>query len=127
MTEPFRALRLVVVLARVFGWVLFILGVILAIFVATLGFLQRIAGTPGVMFGNWPVPAYLANPITGLILGIGILILAILKFIAAFALSEWIALFLAIEHNTREMVYYLRGEGELATSAEPTSWEAPGK
>lgn len=127
MAEPFRALRLAAVIARIFGWVLFILGVALAILVATLGFLQRATGMPGLMFGSWQVPTYLANPITGFIVGIVILILAILQFIGLFAFGEWILLFLTIEHNTREMVYYLRGEGELATSAEPTSWEATEK
>ncbi len=123
MAEPFRALRLTIILARVFGWVAFILGVTLAILVATLGFLQGAAGTPGLMLGNWQVPAYLTNPVTGLILGIAILIGAILHFIGAFAFGEWIALFLTIERNTRETVYYLRGEGELAASAESASWE----
>lgn len=123
MAEPFRALRLTIILARVVGWVMFILGVTLAILVATLGFLQSAAGTPSLMLGNWQVPAYLANPVTGLILGIAILIGAILQFIAAFAFSEWITLFLTIERNTRETVYYLRGEGELAFSAEPALGE----
>jgi len=124
MQKRFRTLRLVSTIYKIIAWIGFILGFLLAVVIVIFGAIQGQAGAPSPLVANLPVASQLTGLIPGVIAGVGIIIVALVQFVCFYAISELIQVGLAIEENTRETAYYLRGEGTLPPPP-PVSWEEP--
>ena len=122
MEKKFKVLRFVAVLYKIIAWIVAVTGVICA-----LGFLAfSILGGEAMPWYGFH-PEYYGFPMTfgpdmPILTGIAgfliILIVSALYFVLLYAVSEVIYLGLAIEENTRETAYYLRGEGVLPPQRE---------
>jgi len=123
MGKEFRALRLVSLLCKVLAWVIFIGGSLLALFVVVLGAIQGRVGAPSPLLSSIPGLAQVHGPLSGLVIGIVILLVVLVHFILLYATNEVIQLALAIEQNTRETAYYLKGETEVPPPPSAVSWE----
>jgi hypothetical protein len=124
MRVKYRALRFVVGLYRVLAWVVLALGVLAAIGVI-------IASTTGGQSAFGPMMGRMtsmpAGIVGGLVAALLILLYTALLFVLMWAGSEFVAMLMDIEHNTRETAYYLKGELEAAPPrAEPVNWQQPG-
>jgi hypothetical protein len=124
VAKQFRALRLVGGIYRALAWVVFGGGLLLAVLAIVLGLLQG-RGAPSPWLSGMPLSGWVSNPLAGLLVGVGILIVALAKFVLAYAAAECIELALSIERNTRETAYYLRGEGDMPAPTRPIPWDEP--
>ncbi len=122
MEKKFRALRTLAALYKVLGWLALIGGILAAAAVVLLG---TLAPTMGVspLVANIPVLNTVTGLIPALVVAGMILVYVLLQFLVLFAISEGIHLAIAIEQNTRETAYYLRGEAAAAAPAAVT-WNA---
>lgn len=124
MEKRFRILRIIGTIYKVIGWIILILGILLALASCALGALGGAAG--GIATGRENILPGLAGG--GVVAGIGgaviILFLALLYFLAIYAFGEAIYLALAVEENTRETVMLLR-DLRLGPAAAPAPPEAP--
>ena len=125
MVKRFRALRLVALLLKIFAWILFVSGVLFALFLIVLGAVQGRAGIPSPVVASVPTMSHIMGPLSGLASGLLVLIVAVVQFILGYAASEVVQLALAIEHNTRETAFYLRGENTLPPPPLDVSWDTP--
>ncbi len=111
MENKFRVLRFVGSLYKVIAWILLILGVLGGIGAILAG-----------IFGNSAIGGQMADLtglgteglLAGLALGVGLLVGAVLQFVLLYAAGEVITLALALERNTRETAYYMRGDAHAA-------------
>ena len=129
MDRKFRALRIVALLYKIFAWIVLIGGLLAAIVMVAIGAIQGSRGVPSPILLPYPMLSDLTGPLAGLVLGAGVLLITAVYFLILLAGSEVIHLGLAIEHNTRETAYYLRGEGTMPPPPPPVSWDtadAPG-
>jgi len=124
VAKQFRALRLLAGVYRALAWVGFGGGLLLAVLAIVLGLL-RARGGPGPLWGGAPILPWAQDPLSGLLLGIGALLAALVHFVLAYAMADLIALALSIEHNARETAAYLRGEGEMPPAPQPIPWDTP--
>lgn len=121
MEKKFRALRTLATLFKILGWLALIGGILTAAAVVLLG---TLAPTMGVspLVADVPVLNTVTGLISALVMAGTILIYVLLQFLVLFAISEGIHLAIAIEQNTRETAYYLRGESAAsAAAAAPTA------
>ncbi|MBM3189425.1 MAG: hypothetical protein FJZ90_11965 [Chloroflexi bacterium] len=124
MEKRFRALRAVAVLYRILAWVVLALGAIGSLLVVIVGAIQGRVGSPSPLLADVPGINQVTGLVAGLLAGILLLVFTLLQFLLLYAASEAIQVGLAIEHNTRETAYYLKGEGALSASPVSVSWEA---
>ena len=66
-----------------------------------------------------PVVPMVGGLVGGIMGGLGILLGTVFYFVLLYAVGELIHLGLAIEENTREIAYYLRGEATIPPPPEP--------
>jgi len=125
MGKKFRALRIVSGLFKVFAWITLVGGILGAIAIVLVSAVQGRAGAPIPAMRNLPIALDLSGLIPGLFTGAVFLVASLLQFLLLYAVSESIHLGLAIEQNTRETAYYLRGEGTIPPPPAPVSWETP--
>ena len=125
MEHKFRALSLVALICRVAAWIVLVSGAITALLLIVLGAVAARAGGPSPLLAGLPLATRVVGPLSGLLAGVIALIVALLLFLLIYAGSEVINLGLAIEQNTRETAYYLRGEGTLPPPPSAISWEPP--
>lgn len=118
MEKKFKALRALATVYKVIAWIALVLGILSAIATLLMGILGGNAMAYWYrMYGD--VPAFVPGGALFGIIGFLISLLgAGLSFLIFFAISEFILLQLAIEENTRETAYYLRGEGSLPGQAD---------
>lgn len=121
MEKRFRALRTLATLYRIIAWVLLIGGILLATAVVLLGVLASSRGISPLVSGL-PVLSQVTGLIESLAVAGVILLYSLIQFLVLYAISEAIHLALAIEQNTRETAYYLRGEA-MNSSATTGSWQ----
>lgn len=124
METKFRALRLVALLYRIVAWIVFILGVLAAIGMVLIGALVGRQAMPAGIISSLPFAGTVTGLVGGLLTGIGLLIGVLVQFVVLYAASDVIQLGLAVEQNTREAAYYLRGESTVAQRSQ-AQWEAP--
>lgn len=124
MEKKFRALRTLATLYRVLGWIVLIGGLLLATVVVLLGVLAASRGVSPLLSGL-PVLSEVTGLIEALFVAGLILVYSLIQFLVLYAISEAIYLALAIEQNTRETAYYLRGEAMSASSS--GSWQGQGE
>lgn len=125
MVKRFRALRVVAVVWKVLAWIILILGVLCALFVVVIGAIQGRFGEPSAVIAAVPVVNSVTGLLTGVVLGVGLLLGALVQFVLMYAAGEVIELGLALEQNTRETAFYLKGEGAMPAPPLPVSWESP--
>ena len=125
MEHSFRALRLVALVCRVIAWVELAAGAIASLLFIVLGALAGRAGATSPLLAKVPLVPQIAGPGSGLLAGVLTMAATLLLFLLTHAAGEVVHLGLAIEHNTRETAYYLRGEGSLPPPPSAISWEPP--
>jgi hypothetical protein len=118
--RQFRALRFVAGFYRVLAWIVLILGIIGGIAAIVFGATGGAIRIPGV-----GLPPDATGTVGGVISGLLIILGALLYFVLLYAMSDIFLLGIAIEHNTRETVNYLREDIEAYPSSRPTQWEPP--
>lgn len=125
MDKRFRALRVVAVIWKVLAWIILIVGVLSALFVVVIGAIQGRFGQPSAVLAAVPGVSSVTGLLTGVVAGVALLLGALVQFVLTYAAGEVIDLGLALEQNTRETAYYLRGEGAMPPPPMPVSWETP--
>ncbi len=109
MEKRFRVLRFLGLIYQILAWIVLVAGILSAIAVVVLG---ATAGEALVVPGMPFVPGM--NTLIGAIIGgVALLLGSIFYFVLLYAAGELIFLGLAIEQNTRETAYYLRGESTI--------------
>ncbi len=121
MPKKFKTLRLVALLYKILAWVILIGGILLALFAVIVGALQGRAGIPSPLLADVPVLSQLSGLLSGLILGVIILLFALVQFVFVYASSEVIHLGLAVESNTQKTAHYLSGEDTIPPPPMPVS------
>ena len=119
MERRFRALRLVATVCKILAWVIVVAGCLVALFAIIAGAIQGQAGVQSPTLAGIPVLGQVDGLISGLVAGVLTLLAALVQFVLFYAAGEWIELILAIEQNTRETAYFLRGENQV--QAPPTA------
>lgn len=113
MEKRFKVLRILATLLKVIAWILLVVGI--------LGAVAAVAGGAlgGGVLGD-TLESLSGGVVVGLLGGIaagaGLLLGAVLQFVMLYAAGEAISVTLAIEENTREAAYYLRGEPPMPSS-----------
>ncbi len=108
MEKRFRSLRIIGTVFKILAWITLVLGVIGGIIMVVSGVATGFAG--GSALGdNATGLATIAGLFTGLLGGVTAIIFSVLGFLCLYAYGDAIYLALAIEENTRETAYYLKG------------------
>lgn len=115
MERRFRVLRFLALVYQILAWIVLVLGILSAIAVVVLG---ATAGETRVVPGM-PVVPMVGGLIGGISAGVALLLGSIFYFLLLYAAGELVYLGLAIEENTRETAYYLRGEATIPPPPEP--------
>ena len=121
LEKRFKVLRVVAALYRVLAWIVLVAGIICSVgflilsilgggAMRSMAFRPDYYGLRGVGFGS--------SILTGIVGLLVILLASALSFILFYSVGELIHLGLAIEENTRETAWYLRGEEAPRPSAE---------
>ena len=110
MEIKYRVLRFIAGLYKVLAWVLLVGGILGAIGAMVGGVMGgalagQMAETTGLGIGGL---------VAGIAVGITLLIVAVLLFVFLYAAGEVVTLVLALEQNTREAAYYMRGDSGMA-------------
>jgi hypothetical protein len=111
MEKKFRALRIVSVVFKVLAWVTLVGGILSALGAVVLGVLS--VGTMDRMpelRNLMPLMAGGSGIVAGILSALGILASSLVGFVLLYAYAEAIYLAIAIEQNTRECAYHLKGE-----------------
>lgn len=111
MRRRFRALRFLALLYKILAWVALVGGILSAIIIALIGGLAGNVGSQSPLLRDLPFISRATGLIPGLAMGVITLLGALVYFVLLYAASEIIEVALAIEENTRETAFYLRGEG----------------
>jgi len=122
MEKRFKALRVLSAVYKILAWIVLAVGILMGLGILAMG---AVGGrTLGMMSRYYPPGAGLPPSMmpSGIVMGIvgflGALLVAALYFLVLYAASELILLAIAVEENTRETAYYLRGEGSLPVSTD---------
>jgi len=113
MEKRFRILRVLASLYKILAWVFLVVGILGAIAAVAAGVLSGsvLGETLDELTGG-----AVAGLLGGIAAGVGLLLAAVLQFVVLYAAGEAIYVALAIEENTREAAYYLRGEPPMPAS-----------
>ncbi len=115
MERRFRVLRFLALIYQILAWVVLVAGILAAIAVVVLG---ATAGEAPIVPGM-PLLPWVGSLVGGISAGLALLLGALFYFVLLYAAGELIFLGLAIEQNTRETAYYLRGEATIPPPPEP--------
>lgn len=115
MERRFRVLRFLALIYQILAWIVLVAGVLAAVAVIVLGATAReTPALPGL-----PLMPWVGSLVGGISAGLAMLLGAVFYFVLLYAAGELIHLGLAIEENTRETAYYLRGEAAIPPPPEP--------
>lgn len=117
MERRFRVLRFLALLYQILAWIVLVLGILAAVGVVVLGATAGRGMVP-VVPGMQALPRA-GGLLGGIGVGLATLLGAVFYFVLLYAVGELIHLGLAIEENTRETAYYLRGEATIPPPPEP--------
>jgi hypothetical protein len=117
MGRRFRALRIVALLCKALAWLALVGGGLVALVIIVVGALAGNLGSQSPLLRDLPLIGRVTGLVSGLAVGVVALIAALLNFVLLYATSEVIDVGLAIEENTRETAFYLRGEGNVPPHA----------
>lgn len=108
MEKRFRSLRIIGTVFKILAWATLVLGVLGGIILIIGGLATGFSGSSAL--GNDASGLGLvAGLFTGLLGGVTTVICSLLGFLCLYAYGDAIYLALAIEENTRETAYYLKG------------------
>ena len=118
MEKQFRALRIIGTVFKIFAWIVLIFGVLGGLFMLLAGITGGISGEYGYGYRGGPMLVAptdlgLGALVIGILGGGFIVMVSVLYFLFLYATGDAIYLALAIEQNTRETVYYLKGGDNL--------------
>jgi hypothetical protein len=106
MEKRFRSLRAIATVLKILAWVALIGGILGGIFIFVAGLAGGLAGSSASL----PVSDMgLGGVVAGVLGGFLVIVGALLYFLFLYAAGDAIYLALAIEQNTRETAYYLKG------------------
>ena len=117
MEKRFRLLRAIATILKILAWVTLVCGLLGGGIMAVTGLVSAVSGRAGLRLprsglATGPMIGWLVRlegpagrVLTGISLGIG----AVLNWLFFYAAGEGIYLALAIEENTREACYHLKG------------------
>ncbi|MEA3406934.1 MAG: hypothetical protein U9R48_02485 [Chloroflexota bacterium] len=125
MEKKFRALRVVALIYKIVAWIVLVVGGLSAVFAVILGAVQERVGFQSPLLAGVPGLSQVRGLLPGLAAGLVVLLFTAIQFVLLYAVSELVHLLLALEHNTRETAFYLRGENALSSSAPDVSWDTP--
>jgi len=123
--KRFRALRIVALVYKIVAWIVLVMGGLLAIFAVVLGAVQERAGFQSPLIAGMPVLGQVGGFFPGLVAGLLTMLVSFVQFVVIYAVSDLIHLMLALERNTRETAFYLRGENTLTPSSSDMAWDTP--
>jgi len=110
MDKRFRSLRIIGTIFKVLAWVVLVGGILGAIIMVVGGGLfGGQASSLGNMGSDLGGLGVLTGLLGGLAGGIGLLFVSVFQFLVLYAMGDAIYLALAIEENTRETAWYLKG------------------
>jgi len=92
-------------------------GILMAVAVVVMGATAGRGRVPAIP--RMPVVPGVGGLVGGIAAGLAVLLGALFYFVLLYAAGELIHLGLAIEENTRETAYYLRGEAAIPPPPEP--------
>ncbi|MGC9359353.1 MAG: hypothetical protein ACP5G7_03130 [Anaerolineae bacterium] len=111
MEKKFRALRIVSVVFKVLAWVALVGGILSALIAVVIGALSAGAMARMPQLRNLaPLIAGGGGIVAAVVSALGILVSSLVGFVLLYAYAEAVYLAIAIEQNTRECAYYLKGE-----------------
>jgi len=111
MDKRFRSLRIIGTVLKVLAWIVLVGGMLGAVGMIVGGGLFGGSGAPrlGDLGGQFGDLGTLAGVLGGLVGGIGLFFVSVVQFLVLYATGDAIYLALAIEENTRETAWYLKG------------------
>ncbi|MHB0858663.1 MAG: hypothetical protein ACYC5M_13990 [Anaerolineae bacterium] len=115
MEKRFRALRIVAAFFKILAWIALVGGILGTVLIVIVAAVQGNAGAPSPVLERLPMAGNLMGIAAGLLVGLVFLLGSLIYFVVLYAASESIQLGLAIEQNTRDSAYYLRGENQVST------------
>ncbi len=114
MDKRFGFLRLIATIFRILAWIALVLGVLIGIGVLVVGLAGSGSALPG---GSDPGVEALLGVFGGVLGGalglLGSVLISLFCFLCLSATAEAVHLALAIEENTRETAWYLKGGDTL--------------
>ena len=125
MEKRFRALRVVASLLKVLAWLILIAGILAAVGIVAISAIQGQMGAPSPVLESVPMASNLVGPLAGVAVAVVVLLGTLLYFLVLYASGDVLHLWLAIEYNTRETAFYLRGESTMPPPPAAVSWSAP--
>lgn len=115
--KKFGALRFVSGLFKVLAWIFLILGILGAIGALIVSIIAAGSSAGSSASGLGSILA--GGIVTGILAFIGLIIFALIQFVVLMAVSEIYQIFVAVEYNTRETAYLMRGEQQPGVMAPP--------
>jgi len=109
MEKRFGALRVIGTILKVLAWIVLASGILGAIGMIITGGLFSGGSRLGSLSSQFGGAAVLAGLLGGVAGAIGLLFVAVVEFLVLYATGDAIYLALAIEENTRETAWYLKG------------------
>ncbi|MHB1295694.1 MAG: hypothetical protein ACYC4R_11945 [Anaerolineae bacterium] len=119
MEKRFRALRIVATFIKILAWIALVGGILGAVLIVIVAAMGGNAGAFSSLLNGVPYAGGLAGLASGLLIGVAALIGSLVYFVVLYAAAESIHLGLAIEQNTRETAYFLRGENQVQAPPPP--------
>lgn len=110
MEKRFRVLRLIAIVFKVLAWISLVGGILGGLVMLAL----MVVGGGSTLGDLGTTASLMGGVVGGLMVFFMAVVVSILTFIQLFAIGEAILLALAIEENTRETAYYLKGGGSLS-------------
>ncbi len=113
METRFRSLRIIASILKILAWIALVGGILAGIGTLIAGIAGGRAILPSGAGSDMATLGLLGGTIGGLVAGLGILLVSFLNFLFLYATGDAIDLALAIEQNTRETAWYLKGGDAL--------------
>ncbi len=114
MEKRFRSLRIIGSIFKILAWVVLVLGILGGIIMVVAGLAGGLSGLRGIGGNAGSAAGALGGLVGGFAVGIGAIFAAVLYFLCLYSAGDAIYLALAIEENTRETAYYLKGSDAYA-------------
>lgn len=112
MEKRFGSLRFIATVFKILAWITLAFGVVSGIIVLVIG-LAGGALLPQGASDMGPAMGALGGAVGGVIGGLVTVLFSLLYFLCLYAMGDAIHLALAIEQNTRETAWYLKGGDTL--------------
>lgn len=107
METRFRSLRIIGTIFKVFAWIALVGGILAGLGIIVMGLAGGFASAPEL--GDAGAIATAFGVFGGVFGGFTVIVGSLLYFLGLYATGDAIYLALAIEQNTRETAYYLKG------------------